>query len=316
MPVITTQSYKTSTPVILPQTETSLTTTWIGWDVSLADNNNVLSVYRTSYLTDIYDWNGSGWVYRETLPGSGKSTELTPDANTMVRGYQVGNSATVYDRIGGVWTQRGASIPGASGDVLGWSSSITNDGNRIVVSADSYDGGAGADQGRVRIYDWNGSSWVNALNIEAADAAANDQFGYGCSLSGDGNVLAVGSVNAEQVYIYDWNGSAYVERLPRVTPDTPQANERFGYSVSLNSTGTVLATGSTYWDGNGFTDVGRVLIFDWNGSSWVQRTEILSPIDANGARFGFSINISTANNLVAVGATSTLGAGGIFFYQI
>ena len=73
--------------------------------------------------------------------------------------------------------------------------------------------GNGNDDGHVRIYAYNGSSWIK-LGQDIDGEAAGDQSGYSVSLSSDGNIVAIGATlndgngsNSGHVRIYSWNGS-------------------------------------------------------------------------------------------------------------
>jgi len=59
------------------------------------------------------------------------------------------------------WAQIGADIDGeAAGDFSGISVAMSSDGSRVVVGGYRNDGVNGTDSGHVRIFDFDGSSWV------------------------------------------------------------------------------------------------------------------------------------------------------------
>ena len=73
----------------------------------------------------------------------------------MVNGH-----VRIYDYNGSAWVQVGADIDGeAAGDQSGSSVSLSSDGSRVAIGARENDGN-GAAAGHVRIYDYDGSSWV------------------------------------------------------------------------------------------------------------------------------------------------------------
>lgn len=212
------------------------------------------------------------------------------------------------------WTQRGsvivASDAGAS-DLFGFGVALSRDGLVLAVGAIGWDGGAGASQGAVYIYDWNGSAWVERGTIlTASDAAASDTFGRSLALSSDGAIMAVGATGWESVgtnrggvYIYDWNGSAWVQRGSVLTAGDAADNDRFGASVAISSDGSVLTVGADSWEGATQTDAGGVYVFDWNGSAWVQRGAVLFAADARQTdRFGSAVALSSDAAVLAVGA--------------
>jgi hypothetical protein len=52
--------------------------------------------------------------------------------------------------------------------------------------------------------------------------------------------------------------------------DGEAAGDWSGWSVSLNATGTILAVGAQYNDGNGLSNRGHVRVYQYNGSQWAQ----------------------------------------------
>ena len=117
------------------------------------------------------------------------------------------------------------------------------------------------------------------------------------SVSGDGKYIAIGSWGYGKVYTYGWDGSSWVQRSSAIQPSMQQ-NDYFGYSVELNSDGSVLVVGS-------WTD--KVYVYNWNGSEWVLRGDPiiegeLPEAYPNGFNKKVSINadgsiISTYNNI-------------------
>jgi len=163
--------------------------------------------------------------------------------------------------------------------------------------------------------------------LTAADAAINDFFGASVSLSSDGNILAVGAylwegtAGADQggVYIFDRSGSTWVQRDVVLTPVDAATSDRFGISVSLSSDGNILAVGAYLWEGIA-ADQGGVYIFDRSGSTWIQRGNVLTPVDAStSGRFGISVSLSSDGNILAVGAYLWEGIaadqGGVYIFD-
>jgi hypothetical protein len=74
-----------------------------------------------------------------------------------------------------------------------------------------------------------------------------------------------------------------------------------GYSCALSSTGTTVAVGSQYFNSN----KGRVQIYDYIGSSWVQRSQDLT--GSTNSEAGTSCALSSTGTIVAVGSRSFNG---------
>ena len=116
------------------------------------------------------------------------------------------------------WVQRGSDIDGeAAGDLSGCSVSLSADGSVVAIGASGNDGN-GIDSGHVRLYAWDGSSWVQR-GSDIDGEAADDYSGSSVSLSADGSVVAIGAygndgngIDAGHVRLYAWNGSSWVQR--------------------------------------------------------------------------------------------------------
>ena len=97
----------------------------------------------------------------------GSSVSLDSDGDRLAIGseYTDGNGSNsgdvqIYSWNGSSWTQLGSDIDGeALGDRSGASVSLDSDGDRVAIGANGNDGN-GSDAGHVRIFNWNGSNWV------------------------------------------------------------------------------------------------------------------------------------------------------------
>ena len=208
-------------------------------------------------------------------------------------------------QLGGVLS----AADGAADDGFGVSSSVSGNGNVLVVGANLWEGAA-SNQGGAYVFDRSGNTWVQRGSVlEAADAGADDSYAHAVALNSDGTVLAVGAYTWDGtytdqgcVYIYDWTGSAWVQRGSVLLSPSQSASQYFGLSVSLNSSGTVLAVGA-YGYTSSFSNQGGVYIFDWTGSAWAVRGSIITATDANAFDgFGVSCSLNSNATVLAVGA--------------
>ena len=99
-------------------------------------------------------------------------------------------------------------------DVSGRTVSISSDGNTVARGA-AGNSDNGNDAGQIRVFDWNGTAWVQRGN-DIDGEAAGDWFGETMSLSGDGTTVAGGALfndgngtNSGHTRIYRWNGTAW-----------------------------------------------------------------------------------------------------------
>ena len=210
------------------------------------------------------------------------------------------------------WTQRGADINGeAADDNSGYSVSLSSDGTVVAIGA-LYNNGNGTWSGHVRVYTWNGTSWIQR-GADIDGKASTDQSGYSVSLSSDGTVVAIGAPGNDDngfasghVRVYGWDGTSWTQRGNDI--DGEAAFDESGWSVSLSSDGTVVAIGARYNDDNG-TNSGHVRVYSWDGSVWTQRGDDIDG-EAAGDYSGWSVSLSSDGTVVAVGAYLNDGING------
>ena len=365
-----------------------------GRSVSLSSDGSIVAIGAwgndgngsNSGHVRVYEWNETAWVQRGVdIDGeaagdnSGHSVSLSSDGSIVAIGAYGNNSSTghvrVYEWNGITWVQRGVDIDGeSSGDVSGWSVSLSSDGTIVAIGAIYNDGVNGIDSGHVRVYEWNGTAWIQR-GADIDGEVANDEFGYSVSLSSDGSIVAIGAsrndagsgigddnygsirvyewnetawvqrgtdidgearsnnfgssvslssdgsivaggapgnsdvngVHSGHVRVYEWNETAWVQR--GVDIDGEAADDYSGFSVSLNSNGSIVAIGAWGNDGNGNSS-GHVRVYEWNGTAWVQRGVDIDG-EAAGDEFGYSVSLSSDGSIVSIGAWRNDGINGI-----
>ena len=129
-----------------------------------------------------------------------------------------------------------------------------------------YNDGNGTYSGHVRVYEWNGTNWVQR-GSDIDGEAANDYSGYSVSLSSDGTIVAIGAYGndgngsaAGHVRVYEWDSGNNSWDQKGIDLDGEAAYDQSGRSVSLSSDGTILAIGAIYNEGNG-TNSGHVRVY-------------------------------------------------------
>lgn len=273
----------------------------------------------------IYNWNVNTWVQmgadiegEDIIDFSGESVSLSSDGLTVAIGAtgNDGNGSNsghvkIYNWNGSSWIQRGDNINGeAAHDRSSYSISLSSDGNTVAIGAIG-NSDNGSYSGHVRIYQWNGASWIQ-LGNDIDGEAANDWSGRAVSLSSDGQIVAIGAWqnagngnNSGHVRIYSWNGSSWGQLGFDI--DGEAEGDLSGHSVSLSSNGQTVAIGASDNSDNGNYS-GHIRIYNWNGVSWVQ---LGSDIDGEAAndRFGTSVSLSSDGLTVAIGAPGNTGNG-------
>jgi len=301
-----------------------------GWSVSLSADGSIVAIGAPYYQGDgtyrgnvrVYARNGTTWVQRgANINGeadsdfSGYSVSLSADGsivaigapNNAGGGYQRGH-VRVYAWNGTIWVQRGADIDGeADYDQSGENVSLSADGSTVAIGAPYNAGDGGSSRGHVRVYEWNGTIWVQR-GADFDGEADYDHTGWSVSLSSDGSIVAIGAPNNAvvdgglyrgYVRVYAWNGTTWVQRGANINGEADY--DESGYSVSLSTDGSIVAIGAP-------GSRGRVRVYEWNGTTWVQRGANIDG-EANYDRSGQSVSLSTDGSIVAIGAPYNAGGG-------
>ena len=250
----------------------------------------------------------------------GTSVAISEDGNTLVSagpfqdsigGISNAGSVYIFTRTGNTWSEQAhlfASNPGVN-EYFGYSVAINANGNTIAVGChgDTTSGGTGA--GSVYVFTRSGSTWTEEANLTALDGLASDAFGISVALSSDGNTLAVGAsqddnikgTDAGSVYVFTRSGTTWTPEATLVASDG-QGGDRFGYSTSLNSTGDILAVGAYGADISGNSNVGKAYIFTRTLGVWTEQSVLAASDGAASDTFGFSLSLNAAGDILAVGA--------------
>jgi FG-GAP repeat len=250
-----------------------------------------------------------------------------------------------------------ASNPGEEdkfGDII----ALSGDGNTLAVGAPLESSAAkgingkgannpGLSSGAVYVYVRNGSRWAEQAYIKASNPGADDQFGYGVGLSGDGNTLVVSApyedsaatgVNGNQddnsmensgaVYVFSRTGSTWAQQAYLKASNVGEKDEgdQFGYSVSVSGDGNTIAVGAIGEDSaatgingnqndNSAGGSGATYVFTRSGNAWSQQAYVKSSTAARNALFGYSVSLSANGDTMAVGAfDEDRGKGALYVF--
>lgn len=239
-------------------------------------------------------------------------------------------------------------------DRFGYAVSLSADGTRLAVgaiheasSATGVDGGqvdnGAAGSGAVYVFARSGTTWAQEAYLKASNTGANDSFGYSVSLSADGTRLAVGATNEDSsasgvgglqadngaldggaVYVFSRVGTAWTQEA-YVKASNTDANDYFGYAVSLSADGTRLVVGARYESSaaigvggneadNSASESGAAYVFVRSGTSWAQEAYLKASNAGAADHFGLAVALSSDGTRLAVGAigddSSATGIGG------
>jgi len=318
-----------------------------GLSVSISgDGNTVIvgSIYQDTSATNagsayIFTRSGSTWSQQAKIQASdaqdsdyfGQSVSISSDGDTAIVGARFedtngsnAGSAYIFTRSGSTWSQQQkiqASDAEASDD-FGWSVSISGDGNTAIVGARLEDTTA-TDAGSAYIFTRSGSTWSQQAKIQASDAEASDDFGYSVSISSDGNTAIVGAdtedttaSNAGSAYIFTRSGSTWSQQA-KIQASDAQANDQFGWSVSISGDGDTAIV-SAYLEDTSGTSAGSAYIFTRSGTTWSQQAKVQASDAQSADEFGYSVSISSDGDTAIVGArfesTTAASAGSAYIF--
>ena len=176
-----------------------------GMTVAIGAQNNDDVSLNTGHVR-VYNYDGSSWgqvgadidgVFAFDVVGS---NALNYDGTILAVG-SMGSDVTgsnagqvrIFEFDGSNWIQLGQSLNGeAADDYSGISISLSDNGMIVAIGGHLNDGN-GSDAGHVRIYEYDGSNWIQkGMDIDGENSG--DVSGYAVSLSSDGLTVAIGLI--------------------------------------------------------------------------------------------------------------------------
>jgi hypothetical protein len=249
----------------------------------------------------------------------GTSVDINSNGTVMVvseYGYQSNLSnppvgkVTVFSLNGSNWVQRGTPFIGVDGNAgrIGSCVSLSKNGNRVAIGYPKF-----LPSGKIVVYDWNGSSWVQlGADITTSSSNITQSIGDDFALNANGTRIVVrrtvnGAGAQSNVYIFQWSGTAWTQMGSAIAQGGTNGG---GYgSVAINGLGNTVAIGSPL---TGVTSIGRVLVYNWTGSDWVQRGDTIQGEDKT---YGDTVAINDAGDVVVAGSTNDPNPGYVTIHR-
>jgi acetyltransferase-like isoleucine patch superfamily enzyme len=268
-------------------------------------------------------------VFGETklMPSDGAqgARAVAISGNVAVVGVPEAIAAYVFERAGGVWTQRAkvtTSVPGAAQDCFGCAVAVS--GDTVVVGAPQEGSlvGFSDDSGAAYVFEKPAGGWADmteTARLGASDSTTVHQLGAAVAISGD--TIVVGAPRAPDRTPFFSAGAAYVFVRPpggwTTTVETAKLtstaralnlleNESLGWSVGIS--GDTIVAGAPWGDGNA-RDSGVAYVFVRPAGGWAAMTETAKLIASDG--FGDSLpedgdglgwSVGISGGVVVVGA--------------
>lgn len=243
-----------------------------GYAVSLSQDGSVVAISATNFP----EGGGSVSIYSQSL-----NNQLVP------------------------WTQKGQTIEGESG--FGNSIELSNDGLTVVIGSS-----AAEFIGLARVFRYNAID--NIWEQLGSDIFQFDSLlaGISVSISGDGNVVAVGDSEYDfgygRVVIYDFDGTDWIIRGDPIVGQSFLGE--FGHSISLSQNGSIVVCGAPRGGSadNNISINGSVHIFEWNSSvlRWDNLGQDIINTDDSPPRFGDKVSLADNENILRIAIGSPL----------
>lgn len=198
-----------------------------------------------------------------------------------------------------------------SGDLLGWSSSIS--GSKLAFSSLSMTNPSG---GSVSIYDFSPSRTIPLFeNLKPVVSQFANEFGQ--SLHFDDDLLLVGAPG-ENDLIREESGSAYIFKIEgnstsqiKIIPSDRNSGDRFGHSVYLNK--DLIFIGAPFGDGL-ISDSGVLFVFQYDAESLevLELSKILPPMVESNQKFAESF--VSSGDFIFIAAPNAGVRGEVYIY--
>ena len=313
-------------PSFRPSNNEPLTQSLFGFNIALSADGRTLAVLQSNALT-IYEaiqqgptaalaWRGPTlFVETDSVEtDSAGSVSLSANGNTVAWNVHVTEESRGYVQVyqrqpfesdnaelmlpSDVWERKGDRLTlgtFATGNVYDKAVALSDNGNALVM--------AGPDN-TARLYDWNEDNelWTLRYNHVIQDATS-------VAITGNGNCVALGLGGNQntQVNVFCYRDDESNEdggTVLQVGQTLTGSSANFGHSVSLSSTGTLLAVGAPWFDGTANRrDSGRVFLYQYYPAPEQQwrlqgRMETLVESDL----YGWSTALASDGSALAVGA--------------
>jgi hypothetical protein len=234
-----------------------------------------------------------------SIDGTGQNISVGLPNKANSNGDNTGQ-VQVYELQGATWALKGNSMSGINGgDNFGDDIKLSDNGNVVAIGAPGFTTSP-TTNGFAAVYEFNGSNWIQR-GLDLIGSSTDDSYGTAVSLSSDGSIVAVAAepfVRASYIRVFQWNGTSWNQLGSDISTGMP--GDGFGRWINLDSNGTTLVASAVNHD-SPLTDIGRAMVFEWNGSNWVQKGSDLIG-DGEDDFFGAGVALNGDGNTLVVGA--------------
>jgi trimeric autotransporter adhesin len=235
-----------------------------------------------------------------------------PNEDSAVPGEPTSNAAIdsgaayVFVRRDGQWMQQDYLKAAQPEDNAFFGISVAISGDTIAVGCPRSDlwGTTSARTGGVYVFTRQGGRWSEQTRLAVPDSAAQDGFGMAIALQGDRLVVGApyessGAQLSGALYVFERSGTDWSDGT-KLKAMQPSVDAMLGFSVALD--GDTLVSGAVEDSqldpsrgGPGFA-----IVFERDGTRYVEREQLRAPQPIDAATFGFSVAL--LGDTLAIGA--------------
>ncbi|MCB1583957.1 MAG: hypothetical protein KDI92_12910, partial [Xanthomonadales bacterium] len=284
---------------------------WFGYSVSLSGQFALVGAHHDdgqSGAAYVFEYDGNSWTQTDKLTASdmtlndwfGFSVSLSD--NRAVVGAANDDSgrgsAYVFEFNGTDWieTRKLIADDGQSSDRFGVS--VDQFGDFVLIGAPGY--AMDSTLGGVYLFEYNGSDWNQTLKFTNSAGNPGNEFGNSVSFNADHVFISTLTGLIQNgvtggVVVFNHGTGSWLEQT-RLLPD-PGIHDFDQYAQSLSLSGNRALIGAPGNDDNGYNS-GAAYMYDYDGQSWHQTTQLTATLGADYAAFGFAVSLSGDRALI------------------
>jgi hypothetical protein len=258
-------------------------------DGPAVERTGLVRVYQRNTDNSYSSLGQDGMFGRATGDEFGASVSISNDGTRVAVGARSSSSSGKekngevmvfeYSDASDSWRPLGSSIQGKEdSERLGFSVSMSGDGDRLAVGAPKGNGGTGS----TGLHEYDGLDWILLGDVVVGESDG-DRAGFSVSLSNDGTTLAVGAFTSSNgdlsssgsVTVHKVEGGSVGNSFSSCLVNQGQtlvgANDeaQFGYSVSLSGDGKRLVVGSNGFSSADVSKVGLCAVYELQEDDWM-----------------------------------------------
>jgi len=304
-------------------------------NVDINANSSVIIIGgETANNSLVYTGNPTdGWQLKQILTGNYTTgpTRVTTNASgtILIMGMMNDGNNSTSEKTGSMFIFTGNSTigwtlkqkiwgdgPGLNpGDYFGLSVA-TNASGTVLMMGGPRDSQASTFAGAVLVYTGNATDGWN-LKQKLLGERVNGYFGTSIDMNNDGSILVIGAPQdlGGAVIMYTGNSVAGWGRQQKFINDLNLVN-RFGSSVAINESGTVLIIGNPFDNNVGDPPGSTFVYINDNINGWQLKQKLIG--NSSNDAFGSSVATNGEGNILMVGSPfdddNSLNAGAVSIY--